>query len=147
MTGDSSQSSNTISLKFGFKNNGDQDIDLSNVKVRYYFTKDGNANQVFFCDHSGMSLDSSPWYVSVTGDVKGRFVDMPSGIEGADSYFELSLEDVTYDLPAGKQLDCQMRITNSDWSNFNLENDYSHQNIDHVVLMINDKIVSGIEPN
>ena len=146
MKGDSTQNSNTISLKFALSNIGDQSADLSNVKVRYYYTKDSNVSQAFYCDHAGMVLNSSPWYATVSGDLKGDFIDMGSGIEGADTYFELSFEDMEYDLQPGKEFDCQIRIVNLNWTNFNQENDYSYQNAEHVVLLIDDVIVSGIEP-
>ncbi|NLL73958.1 MAG: hypothetical protein GX237_10575 [Clostridiales bacterium] len=146
LTGESTQSSNTISLKFSIKNIGNQDADMSNVKLRYYFTKDSNVGQIFYCDHGGMEFNSSPWYVTISDDVKGDFVDMGSGIEGADTYFELSFQDIAYKLPSGKKLDCQVRIANTDWSNFNQANDYSYQNAEHVVLLIDDVVVSGIEP-
>ncbi|HHX55643.1 MAG TPA: hypothetical protein GX705_04775 [Clostridiales bacterium] len=146
MIDDTNQNSNTISLKFALNNIGKQNMDLSNVKLRYYYTKDSNASQVFYCDHAGMALNSAPWYATVSDDLKGNFVDMGSGIEGADTYFELSLEDMEYDLLPGKDLDCQIRIANSNWANFNQENDYSYQNVDHVVLLVDDIVVSGIEP-
>lgn len=146
MQGDSTQSSNTISLNFAMSNNGSQDMDLSNVKLRYYYTKDSNASQTYYCDHAGMVLATSPWYTTVSSDLKGEFISLGSSTVGADTCFELSFEDVTYNLAAGRQLDLQIRIANSDWSSFNQENDYSYLNVDHVVLMIDGVAVSGIEP-
>ena len=50
-----SASTNTISRKFTLTNTGNKNIDLADVAIRYYFTKDVSANLAFYCDHSDLN--------------------------------------------------------------------------------------------
>ncbi len=141
-----SASTNTISRKFILTNTGNQNIDLSGVTIRYYFTKDVNANLTFFCDHAGLSLNSAPWHATVSSGVQGQYITMNTPVQGADTYLELSFNGVTYPIHPGKQLECEIRITNASWTNFNQDNDYSYGEPNHVVLLVNGSVVSGVTP-
>lgn len=44
----SNPSSNTIGINIKITNMDMEPIDLSNLNIRYYYTKDGNQNQIFF---------------------------------------------------------------------------------------------------
>ncbi|MGB8452395.1 MAG: glycoside hydrolase family 9 protein [Anaerocolumna sp.] len=138
--------SNTISKKFTLSNTGDNSIDLSTVKIRYYYTKEADVKQVFYCDDAGMSFNTAPWYEIVIGNIAGEFVSLNPKVEGADTYLEISLVNLDNPLAPGKTLNCQFRITNADWYDYNQENDYSYANGNTVVLISNGTVVSGIIP-
>ncbi len=137
---------NTITKKFTLSNTGDKSIDLSTVKIRYYYTKEADVNQVFHCDDAGMSYNTAPWYETVSDSIAGEFASLNPAAENADTYLEISLADLNNSLAPGQTLVCQFRITNADWSDYNQENDYSYINEDGVVLISNGNVVSGILP-
>jgi hypothetical protein len=141
-----SASTNTISRKFTLTNTGNKNIDLADVAIRYYFTKDVSANLAFYCDHSGLELNSAPWYESVSDGIVGQFFTMDKAVEGADTYLEISFDGVTKPLAPGKKIECEIRIANSSWANFNQENDYSYNEPNHILLLVNDFVVSGVAP-
>lgn len=146
MEGAGNTSGNTIARKFTISNTGDKSVDLSTVKVRYYYTKEANVKQVFYCDDAGMSFHAAPWYETVTDSIKGEFVSLDPAVENADTYLEISLADLKNSLAPGKTMVCQFRITNADWSDFNQDNDHSNIKEDGVVLISNGTVVSGILP-
>ncbi len=137
---------NTIAKKFTLSNTGEKSIDLSTVKIRYYYTKEANVNQVFHCDDAGMSYNTAPWYETVTDSIAGEFVILNPAVENADTYLEISLADLINPLAPGQVLKCQFRITNEDWSEYNQENDYSYLEEDGVVLISNGNVISGNLP-
>lgn len=139
-------STNTISRKFILSNAGSEDVDLKNVKIRYYFTKDVDDNLNFSCDNGGLTLNKAPWYLNITNNILGQFYTMATVKEGADTYLEISFAEISESLQAGKNLEFEIRITNGAWANFNQENDYSYGNPNHVVLLVNNVVVSGEVP-
>lgn len=146
MEGKGAESTNTISRKFILSNNGDQDVDLSNVTLRYYFTKDVTDNLSFYCDHGGLTVNKAPWYMTISSGVKATFINLDPGHIDADTCLEISFEDITEVLGSGKKLECEIRISNTAWSNFNQANDHSYQGISNVVLTENGAIISGVTP-
>ncbi|PXV93691.1 cellulose binding domain-containing protein [Lachnotalea glycerini] len=140
------QSSNTITKKFSLNNTGEQSVDLSTVKIRYYYTKEANVKQVFYCDDAGISYPALPWYETVTEYLSGKFVNLDPAKENADTYLELSFDQLKKSLEPGKSLVCKFRIANSDWSEYNQENDYSNIEEDGIVILSNDTVISGTLP-
>nr|AIY28331.1 putative lytic polysaccharide monooxygenase [Paenibacillus curdlanolyticus] len=139
-TGDTNATDNQIKAHFNIKNNGTTALDLTTVKIRYYFTKDGNANVNGFVDWA--QIGNSNVKVTV-GSVSGT---------NADTYVELSFTSGT--IPAGGQSgDIQVRLAKSDWSNFNESNDYSYDGTktayadwNKVTLTQNGTLVWGTTP-
>ncbi|WP_281888242.1 cellulase family glycosylhydrolase [Paenibacillus sp. YYML68] len=112
-TADSSSSDNQLKPHFNIKNTGSTAVDLKNVKLRYYFTKDSASALSFHVD----------WAAVGSSLVKGAFVSA-SGTN-TDTYLEVSFTGGT--IPAGGQSgDIQIRVHKNDWSNFNEDNDYSY---------------------
>ncbi|MDP4176969.1 MAG: endo-1,4-beta-xylanase, partial [Bacillota bacterium] len=64
--GTTASSSSAINPKFILTNTGNTAINLSNVKVRYYYTVDGDKAQNFWCD----------WSTIGAGNVTGKMVKM-----------------------------------------------------------------------
>ena len=58
----------SIYLNIRVYNTGDEEIDLSDIKVRYYYTKDDDKEQKFICD----------WSTVGVSNIKAAFIEMPS---------------------------------------------------------------------
>ncbi len=122
---------NTISPNFKIANYGVNSLSLSNVNIRYYFTKDSDSSQNFNCDISG---------------VTGTFTDMTTPTANADNYLEISF-------PAGMSLapnttiEVKTGISKSDSSEYNQENDYSFSltNTDYTEWSKTPAYINGIK--
>uniref|UniRef100_UPI001EF7FFD0 fibronectin type III domain-containing protein n=1 Tax=Cohnella mopanensis TaxID=2911966 RepID=UPI001EF7FFD0 len=140
--GDTNATDNQIKPYFNIKNNGTTAVDLSTLKLRYYFTKDGNQSLSFWVD----------WAQVGSANVQGAFVSASGS--GTDTYLEISFTSGAGSIAAGGQSgDIQGRIAKSDWSNFNEVGDYSYDptktayaNWDHVTLYQSGSLVWGIAP-
>lgn len=106
---------NMINSTLNIKNTGTSAVSLSGVKLRYYFTKDTTtASLNHYVDYAQIGASNvSGAFVSATGT-------------NTDTYLELSFSTGAGSIAAGGQSgDIQIRISKSDWSNFNESNDYS----------------------
>ena len=106
---------NTINPRFKLINTGDAAIDLSAVKMRYYYTIDGEKAQQFWCD----------WSQAGSADVTGTFIKMPTPVTGADHYLEVGFTSAAGTLAVGQGIDIHARIAKSDWTNYDQSDDYS----------------------
>ncbi|MFC4307168.1 lytic polysaccharide monooxygenase [Cohnella boryungensis] len=113
--GDSNASDNQIKAHFIIKNTGSAAVDLSTLKLRYYFTKDGSAAMNAWIDWAQIGASN----ISTTfGTASGT---------NADTYVELSFSSAAGSILAGGQSgEIQLRMAKTDWSNFNENNDYSY---------------------
>lgn len=141
--GNTSASTNGLSPKFKLINNGKSDINLSDVKLRYYYTIDGEVSQTFWCD----------WASVGTANVKGEFVKLANPVIGADYYLEISFTAAAGTLKASQSTEIQARFSKSNWSNYNQADDYSfnassnqYVNAEKVTGYMNNSLVWGIEP-
>ena len=122
---------NTISFTLEIKNTGSTGIDLSKLTAEYAFTKDGGGDLNFWCDYADITGSG---YRACTEAVTGSF---KSGSEsGGDSVCVMTCGDI---LDGGDTLKIQVRITKSDWSEFNLGNDYSAGAADKIKITYNGK--------
>jgi RHS repeat-associated protein len=106
---------NTIFPWYRLTNTGSTAIDLSKVKIRYYYTIDGEKPQNFWCD----------WSTIGAANVTGTFGKLNPAFAGADSYFELGFKPGAGFLKPGRSIEAQNRIAKTDWTNYNQRNDYS----------------------
>lgn len=134
---------NSLSPQFKIINTGTVPIALSNVKLRYYFTKEGTASQTYWCD----------WSNAGTSNVIGTFADMTAPKATADCYLEISFQSAAGNLAAGESVYIQTRITKSDWSNYTQANDYSYNSAStaytswtKVPAYVSGSLAWGIEP-
>ena len=141
--GNISTSTNGLSPKFKLINNGESDINLSEVTLRYYYTIDGDISQSFWCD----------WASIGSSNVKYQFVKLDNPVTEADYYLELSFSTAAGTLKPGQSAEIQTRISKSNWSNYTQTNDYSfnttskqYVNTDKVTGYLNNTLVWGIEP-
>jgi hypothetical protein len=85
------------------------------VKIRYYYTIDGDKSQQFWCD----------WSSAGNENITGRFVKLSDAKDKADYYLEIGFSDGAGTLEPGSSVDIKTRFNKTDWTNFNQENDYS----------------------
>ncbi|MHA7965371.1 glycoside hydrolase family 6 protein [Paenibacillus sp. CAU 1782] len=133
--GDTNATDNQIKPYFNIKNNGSTAVNLSDLKIRYYFSKEGSA-----------AMDSAIDWAQVGGaNIQRTFTD---------TYVELSFTSGAGAIQAGGQSgDIQLRMYKTDWSNFDETNDYSYdptktsyQNWNKVTLYNGGTLVWGVEP-
>lgn len=136
-------SANSIKGTFEVTNNGDETINLSDVKLRYYYTADSKTEQEFHCYHASIA---DP-YKDLTSNVSGKFVKMDKAMEGADTYLEIKFDSNAGTLAPGEKVKVQPSINKTDWSNYNQGDDYSFNDASKIVVLVNGNVVSGTEPS
>ncbi|WP_064637335.1 glycosyl hydrolase [Paenibacillus sp. AD87] len=141
--GNISASTNGISPKFKVVNTGNSAIQLSDVKLRYYYTIDGEEAQSFWSD----------WASIGSANVTSKFVKLATPVAGADYVLEVGFTSSAGTLNAGQSAEIQARFSKNNWSNYNQANDYSFKasstqfaNNEQVTGYINGQLVWGIEP-
>ena len=93
-------------------NNGSSSVALSDLKVRYWYTKDGTASETFKVDYS-KTISAS--------DITGAFADVTNG-----HYMETGFKTAAGSLAAGGNTGTiKLRANKSDWSNYIQTDDYS----------------------
>lgn len=141
--GNTAATSNTLNPQLTLVNTGDTAINLSNVKIRYYYNFDNANAQNFTCD----------WSTIGSSNIIGTFVKMPTAQTGADYYLEMGFGSGAGSLVAGKSIDIHIRINKTDWSSFAQTGDYSFNptsisSVDwsKVTAYISGNLKWGIEP-
>jgi len=141
--GNTSASTNGISPKFKIINNGTTAIQLSDVKLRYYYTIDGENAQNFWSD----------WASVGSVNVTSNFVKLATSVTGADYYLEIGFTSSAGSLNPGQSAEVQARFSKTNWSNYSQSNDYSfkasstqYANNEQVTGHMNGQLVWGIEP-
>lgn len=108
-------STNTLNPKIKLVNTGTTAINLSDVKLRYYFTADGALSQNVWFD----------WSTVGSANVTGTFGTLPTPVTGADHYLEIGFANAAGSLAGGASIEIQIRVSKSDWSNYTQTGDYS----------------------
>ena len=142
--GDTNASSNQITPHFNLFNNSPAAVPLSEFKLRYWYTEDGNKAQTYSCDYAIVGC----------ANTTGTFVKMASPTTSADNYLEIGFTAAAGTLAIGGQSGLiQVRLNKSDYSNYTQTDDYSfdatktaYADWNHVTLYHNDDLVWGIEP-
>ncbi|GAA3007675.1 cellulose 1,4-beta-cellobiosidase [Streptomyces sp. KhCrAH-43] len=112
---DSSATDNQIRFGLQLVNTGSTAVDLSTVKLRYWFTPEsGSSTFGTACDYAVLGCGKLSLAVKTNGSSAG-----------ASHYLEVSFGSGS--LAAGASTgEMQLRLNKSDWSNFNEADDYSH---------------------
>ncbi|RPJ50218.1 MAG: beta-mannosidase [Methanobacteriota archaeon] len=139
---DTSASDNQIKPHFRLVNAGTSAVPLSELKIRYWFTREGTQNQNFWCDWAAIPGSCA--------NVTGTFVQ----VNGSNFYLEVGFASAAGSVAAGGQSgEIQARVSKADWSNYTETGDYSFDptktsfaDWDHVTLYRNGVLVWGIEP-
>lgn len=141
--GNTSASTNGIVPKFKLINSGNTAINLSDVKVRYYYTIDGEQAQTFWSD----------WASVGSANVTSTFVKLDTAVTGADYYVELGFTSNAGVLNTGESAEVQARFSKNNWSNYNQADDYSfmatgnqYANHSKITGYVSDQLVWGVEP-
>ena len=136
---------NTITNNFVISHLGGDEVDLSKLSLRYFFTKDGTADQTVWVDNAAAQMNYDPWYVSYTGKIQGKAVTMTAPTEDADSYIEI-LFNGTDTLKSGAQLTIATRTAKNDWSNYDQTNDFSYGDSNKIAVYYDGELIAGMEP-
>jgi hypothetical protein len=143
-------STNSINPHIKITNSGSSAIDLSTVKIRYYYTINGEQSQSCWCDSAAIT---SPSYQTLTSNVTGSFVKMATAKTNADYYLEISFTSAAGSLAAGAIAEVQMRFAKSDWSNYTQSDDYSfnssassYADNSKITVYISSQLITGTEP-
>ena len=127
---DSSLNANAIAGTLEITNKGDGSIDLADLLINYYFTKDGGS-MVFDCYHAAIN-SSSGSYTALTDDVDGTFTSCTG--EDRDTCLTISFGDGSLD--EGDTLTISFSCHRSDWQNMDLSNDWSHKRVENIEIII-----------
>jgi len=115
-------STNTIDPRFMLENTGSTDINLSDIKLRYYYTVDGDMTQLYACDYAQVAGSGNQR--AITASVSGRFVNV-TGKANCDYYLEVSFSSSAGILKPGDKVMVQNRFAKTNWTNYTQNNDYS----------------------
>lgn len=106
---------NAIRPHLKIVNNSDQQVDLADVTMRYWFTRDGDSSVQAWCD----------WAVAGCSNLELRVVELAVPVDGADAYVEIGFTQGSL-APGADTGDIQIRANKTDWSVFDETDDYSH---------------------
>ncbi len=143
-----SPNDNGIKPDIELVNNTPQDIPLSQLTVRYWYTVDSNQAQTFNCDYASIGCSG----------IVGTFTSIPNGSPNktatSDTYLQIGFNGSAGNLVAGGRADMNLRINKNDWSNYNELNDYSYDptktalaHWNHITIYQNGTLVWGVEPS
>lgn len=134
---------NTLHPYFRIINTGVTPLALASVKIRYYYTVNGDVPQNFYCDYSQVGSQN----------VLGTFVKLKTPTVGADYYLEIGFSSAAGSLPPGASIDVQTRIAKADWTNYIQTDDYSFNTTattyvdwDKITGYINNYLRWGVAP-
>lgn len=140
--GNNSNSTNTLANTFKIKKIGGDNLDLSKLKICYYYTIDGEKAQQFYCDNTGMQMNYAPWYSALTGNTKGTLVKLDNPTTTADYCLEITF-NTSEALKTGAELTIATRVCKLDWSNYIQSNDYSYGNELNVCIYYDGELIYG----
>ncbi|WP_238652834.1 HYR domain-containing protein [Paenibacillus piscarius] len=144
-----SSSTNTIFPRITFENTSKTTIQLSSIKLRYYYTIDGEKYQSFYTDYakvagSGMRV--------IQPYVTGSF-QKTAAKTGSDYYLEIGFTSGAGSLKPGETVEIQCRFWKSDFSNYYQLNDYSfnasatgYTDTSKITVYSSGNLIAGQEP-
>lgn len=141
---DSSATDNQIRLGLQIVNTGSAPVDLSTVKVRYWFSSEAGASTFStYCDYAALG----------SSNINHTVVTVSSPKTGADHYLEVGFTGGAGSLAAGASTgEVQLRLNKSDWSNFSEADDYSratntgYADAPRVAAYVGSALAWGVEP-
>ncbi len=112
--GETGASTVTPRFRLNLINAGTSTVDLTKVKIRYWYTRDNTAAQTYHCDYA----------VVTCARITGTFGTVSPGRTGADAYLDVGFNAGT--LGAGASTgEIQNRFNHDDWSAYTQTGDYS----------------------
>lgn len=141
--GTTTTNSTSVVGKYKLTNNGTSSIALNSVKLRYYFTEEGTQTQNFYSDWSSIGSEN----------ITGTFVAITPAKQMANYYLEIGFSSGTGSLNPGQSVEVHTRFSKSDWSNYDLTNDYSNKSTgtsyeswNKITAYQSNTLVYGVEP-
>ncbi|MGQ4485647.1 endo-1,4-beta-xylanase [Streptomyces sp. SAS_281] len=139
---DTSAGDNQIKPGLQLVNTGSASVSLPAVTVRYWFSGDNGASTYgSWCDWSPIGCST----------ITHRVVAASTPKAGADRYLEVGFASGTL-APGASTGEMQLRLSKTDWSNFDESDDYSHgsgasyADASKVTVYVGGELVWGIEP-
>ncbi len=132
---------NTIALGLTITNTSDGAIELGDLSVLFFFTRDGK-EFLAECDYS--CAVSGNDYRSLAG-VTGSLSPMKKETKTADTVCTITPGERML-LAEGGTWTFQVRLHTADWSNADITNDYSMDSVEQIVIQYGDKGIFGKEP-
>ena len=126
---DKSTNVNAIAGTLEITNTGKTKVDLSKIKINYYFKKEGG-DMVFDCYHAATNSASGK-YTELTSKVKGKY----SSCTGEDRDTCLAITVGGGSLAKGDTLTISFSAHRSDWANMDLSNDWSHKDVKNIEIV------------
>lgn len=123
------------------RNSGNGTIDLKKLTIKYYFTNDGGVDLQFSCYHSAIQTAGGA-YNALSG-CNGSFATA-SGAD-TDTVCTISFSD-NAQLAPGDELTVNYNVNHSDWSAFNIRNDYSAKSVENIVVSDGARVLFGKLP-
>jgi hypothetical protein len=110
-------SDNQLMPQLTLVNTGGDPVTLSDVTVRYWYTKEGSAPMSAWVDYAALG----------SANVTVQSTAMPTSAPGANNYVAVGFTAAGGDLPAGMSTGpIQLRLHKQDWSPFSESDDYSY---------------------
>lgn len=144
LAGITTSTSQAIAPKLILFNTGSASIPLNEIKIRYWYTADGNQSQTYWCDYASFGC----------GNITTQFVTLTNAKPGASHYLEISFTSGAGSLAAGANTNqIQSRFSKNDWSAYTQSDDYSFDasktqfaDWNHITVYRNGILIWGVEP-
>ena len=139
---DSSTSVKIINPAIKIINTGNKTIKLSDIKIRYYYSKEGTEKDTFWLD----------WFSLSDAQVDGKFVKLEPARNNASHYLQIDFYSTSKSINPGESAEIKIGFAKNDWSFYNQDNDYSFKSTtsyvdwNRITLYVSDKLVYGREP-
>ncbi len=113
--GNRTENNNTLFPWYRIYNTGTKTIDLADVRVRYFFTSNGEKPLKYFVDWSDVGASN----------IIGTFSQFHRPRPGGDHYFEIGFREGAGTLAPGEYVEVHTRIAKADWESFIQIDDFS----------------------
>ncbi|QNU65822.1 HYR domain-containing protein [Ruminiclostridium herbifermentans] len=141
---------NTLDPRIMLQNTSNTTINLSDIKIRYYYTVDGDKGQSYYCDYA--QVGGSGAQRAITSSVTGT-AQKSTAKPGSDYYLEISFSSNAGTLNPGEKVEIQGRLTKTDWTNYTQTNDYSfnptateYTENTKITVYLSGNLFYGVEP-